>query len=227
MTSHAWGGGDSIFQKALSLSRQVFHHPLYHEWRLYLASNLLTNLLTRKPINYVECGVGEGHTLYVFLTWAKLLDDKMLLENINNSSFYLFDTFNGVDIDLVTNKERIYVTETYPGGDLKDVKNRFKAHPNADIAFTKGSVPTSLTDFDKQIKVDFLHIDMNNMDAEVGALEFFIDQISDGGIILFDDYAFQTAADQKEGIDQFMLKNNLNPPLTLPTGQGLFLNYRK
>ena len=130
-------------------------------------------------------------------------------------------------MNLVTNSKRVYVAETYPGGDLKDVKNRFRALTNAEIDFIEGSVPESLVAFEKKHKVDFLHIDMNNMEPEVAALDFFVDLMSEGGIILFDDYGFQTSSDQKEGIDRYMLANNLNPPITLPTGQGLFLNYRR
>jgi len=76
VTSHTWGGGgDQEFQHALSTGRCVFVHPLYHEWRLYTAVQLLRQLFERdyKPKTYVECGVGEGHTLWTFLKYVEAI----------------------------------------------------------------------------------------------------------------------------------------------------------
>jgi O-methyltransferase len=70
--------------------------------------------------------------------------------------------------------------------------------------------------------IAFLHIDMNNAEAERGALETLFDRVSEGGMIVFDDYGWTGYREQKESADKFMRMYSLHI-LELPTGQGLVL----
>ena len=94
ITSHVFGGGysengDANFQKALNLGRKEFVHNLYHEWRLYVASMILKMFMQKTNINYIELGVGEGHTLYVYSKYIKYLNNTKINRNFNLSSYYL------------------------------------------------------------------------------------------------------------------------------------------
>ena len=66
-------------------------------------------------------------------------------------------------------------------------------------------------------QIAFLHIDMNNAEAERGALEVLFDRVSTGGIIVFDDYGWSGYRAQKDLADDFMQLHGLSV-LELPTG---------
>ena len=69
-------------------------------------------------------------------------------------------------------------------------------------------------------QIAFMHVDMNNADAELGALEVLFDRVSPGGTMVFDDYGWSYYRDQMVAIDAFMRARGLSV-LELPTGQGL------
>ena len=68
--------------------------------------------------------------------------------------------------------------------------------------------------------ISFLHIDMNNADAEVGALERLFDKVVTGAVIVFDDYGWLAYREQKLGEDAFLAGHDMQI-LELPTGQGI------
>jgi hypothetical protein len=94
ITSHTFGGynnlidGDVNFQKALAVGRKEFVHILYHEWRLYVASTVIKMLMQRSNINYIELGVGEGHTLFVYSQYIKNLNNKRINKTLTQVLFF-------------------------------------------------------------------------------------------------------------------------------------------
>ena len=79
-----------------------------------------------------------------------------------------------------------------------------------------------LDDIDKNEPISFLHIDMNNSVPEVEALLAFYSRIAKGGVILFDDYAYN-GYEYQNAIDEACGKLEIPSPICLPTGQGLIL----
>jgi O-methyltransferase len=69
-------------------------------------------------------------------------------------------------------------------------------------------------------RIAFLHVDMNNAQAELGALDALFERVSPGGMIVFDDYGWSGYRDQKLAVDEFM-RDRGHAVLELPTGQGL------
>ncbi len=97
------------------------------------------------------------------------------------------------------------------------MRARFGAWPN--VLVTRGKIPDVLAEVAPR-SVAFLHVDMNNADAERGALEVLFDRITPGGMIVFDDYGWNGYAKQELAADEFMGERGL-AVLELPTGQGL------
>lgn len=129
-------------------------------------------------------------------------------EGIN---FYLYDTF-----------EPPPDSEAFPKHSNKlfdEVKKRFENANN--IKIIKGKLPKSL-EIDCPEKISFAHIDLNNMKAEMGVLEFIYERVIDGGIILFDDYGWINYKDQLKEEKEF-LEEKGQKVLELPTGQGLII----
>lgn len=63
----------------------------------------------------------------------------------------------------------------------------------------------------------------HNKLPEVSTIHFFLKKMKQGSIILLDDYAFANAKLQREIINKYFDKLKLSRPLTLPTGQGIYI----
>ena len=97
------------------------------------------------------------------------------------------------------------------------VRARFNRWDN--VIVTQGKVPDVLADVAPQ-RIAFLHLDLNNAEAERGALALLFDRVTTGGMIVFDDYGWSGYRAQKDSADAFMKSQGLSV-LELPTGQGL------
>ena len=66
------------------------------------------------------------------------------------------------------------------------------------------------------------HIDLNDVTAELAALEFFFDRLVPGGTIILDDYGWLYYREQKLAEDAWLAERGYSI-LELPTGQGLLI----
>ena len=216
----------------MSRARKEFEdqHTVYHEYRLWVACNLMATVVerqvrspsTRTPV-FLEAGVGMGMTLYVFSSWLANIPDQRLNSAFRNSQYIGLDTFEGIDLSLITPALRKrYRSKTVPyGGTTLDVAHRRFSHlPN--VSFVKGSIPAILEQV-SGIQPDWLHIDLNNPAPEVATLRSLVPNMTKGSMVLLDDYGFQSARDQFEAANQVLSSMGFQRPITLPTGQGLLL----
>lgn len=186
------------------------------EYRVNVATWAALHALNLQEGDFVECGVLLG---FISLAVMNYIDFQNL-----DKKFYLFDTFEGVDQDLITEKEKQFkdkyqvFSERYQ--DCYELaKENFSPFPNATLI--KGRVPDSLT----QVSIDkvcYLHIDMNSAMAELGAIKYFWGKLVKGAIVLFDDYNFWGAESQREVLNDFADKQGVKI-LGMPTGQGLLI----
>ena len=153
--------------------------------------------------DYVECGIYEGYSMAVVLRYLAGLPGRRL---------YLYDLFDPSGGTGEGHRLPAHAPQLY-----ERVRARFRDQHN--VSVTRGKVPDVLAEIAPQ-RVAFLHIDMNNADAERGALEVLFDRVSPGGMIVFDDYGWTGYRDQKQAADTFMRDRGLSV-LELPTGQGL------
>lgn len=165
--------------------------------------------------DFVECGTNKGG-------YAKAICEYLDFKNINKT-FYLLDTFEGLDETLLTNSEKEAGKKEYFRAAYSDcfdeVQETFSSEPN--VKLIKGSVPGTLVQVPSE-KISFLSIDMNNVNPEIAAMDFFWDKLSKGGIIVLDDYAYVTYNFQHEAHDNWAKKKGIKI-LSLPTGQGLII----
>jgi O-methyltransferase len=162
--------------------------------------------------DFVELGVFKGHTTLFcaeylgFQDWAK--------------TWFLYDTFDGVPDDQLdagwadANRRAYKNTFSYD-----EVVARFAPYPN--IRVTQGRVPEILSEVCPD-RIAFLHVDLNNSQAEIAALDALYDRIVPGGVIVFDDFAWDVAGAQRKAEIEWFSARGLEV-LALPTGQGLFV----
>jgi hypothetical protein len=164
------------------------------------------------PGDLVELGVFKGHTtLFVaeyldFAGWDK--------------TWHLYDTFDGIPDDQLDEGWKERNDDLYRGMfSFEEVRDRFAHIPNIDVI--QGRVPEILHERCPD-QVSFLHIDLNNVTAEIAALDFIYERVAPGGCLIFDDYAWATARPQYEAENAWFAARGLQI-LALPTGQGLLV----
>jgi hypothetical protein len=180
-------------------------------WRVHVAL-WVASQVSHLPGAFVECGVSTGFlssAIMQFLDWNSLQKD-----------FYLFDTFQGLDEQLMSPQEK--KTERlgwYKDLSYEKVRNNFSEFNNVHI--TKGAVPGSLAPVSIP-HVCYLSLDMNCTIPEIEAASFFWDRIVPGGMILLDDYAYSGYEEQNRAFNAFAAEKSTQV-LSFPTGQGLIL----
>lgn len=89
------------------------------------------------------------------------------------------------------------------------------------MKFIKGAIPETLPQVDSD-KIAYLHIDMNCVEPEIAAVEYFWDKLVSGAIVVLDDYGHAGHEEQRYAFNDFVKRKNV-PILCLPTGQGLII----
>ncbi len=155
--------------------------------------------------DFVECGTYRGYSAEVILHF---------LNGLPSRQFWLYDLFDPSGAAGEGHRLAAHAP------DLADqVRARFRAWDNVHVI--QGKVPAILHDSAPD-RIAFLHIDMNNAEAELGALDTLFDRVVPGAMIIFDDYGWIGYRAQKVAADCFMAARGL-AVLELPTGQGLVL----
>ena len=163
-----------------------------------------------KKINgdYIECGTYKGTT-------ANSIIGKIDFYDLGKKLFLydLFEWKDGDDHEFLDGHKNLNLYD--------QVKKRFESFPFVEII--KGRVPdsfsTALPD-----KIAFAHIDMNSAEPEAAAVREILPRLSDGGIVVLDDYGWWDYSDQKIAIDPIVAIHGLSV-MELPTGQGVIIKY--
>ncbi|MFM7710693.1 MAG: TylF/MycF/NovP-related O-methyltransferase [Ferruginibacter sp.] len=139
--------------------------------------------------------------------------------NISEKTFFLFDTFDGLDMNQVSEEELAAGVNRYIDkykGTLDSVKKTFEGDR---VRIIPGIVPDTLPQCTSP-QIAFLSIDMNCVAPEISALTYFYPKMVKGGMIVLDDYGFPKHIHQKKAFDRFADENSISI-LSLPTGQGI------
>lgn len=189
------------------------------EWRVHTALWAASRALQTGG-DFIECGVNAGFissAIMHYLRWESV-----------ERNFYLVDTFSGPDLDQYSEAEvgagRVQVAQTALSSgsyvvDLDRVRANYRRWPRAILV--PGTVPQVLASIPAE-RVAFVHIDLNCAAPEAAALEFFWSRLSQGGLILLDDYAYANCEHQGDLLDQTAHRLGTTI-MALPTGQGLLL----
>lgn len=180
-------------------------------WRAYVACWAANKAAGLKG-DFVECGVNKGGLARTVMEYIDFI-------NLPRT-FFLLDTFSGLVDRYILPCER--EAGILPGGYeecYEYVQELFKGFPNVEII--RGAVPETLKNVNSK-QIAYLSLDMNCVEPEIAAADFFWNKIEHGGVILIDDYGWSGHLAQKEGFDRFAEEKQVQV-LALPTGQGLIL----
>ncbi|AIU05668.1 methyltransferase [Mycolicibacterium smegmatis] len=218
--SHAFMD-DPDFQRAYRRGARALGDNDWYQWHWRVHVGLWAAASASKIDGaFVECGVSYGFlssAIMEYLDWDKL-----------GKTFYLLDTFAGLDPRYVTEAERAsgalerseeHLRNGFYVDSVDSVRANFAQWKNQRIIV--GAVPETLAEVDAEA-VAFLHIDMNCAPPEVATLRYFWPRLSPGAFVLLDDYANRGRDEQRVAMDE--VASELGVQIcTLPTGQGLLI----
>jgi hypothetical protein len=143
-------------------------------------------------------------------------------------TFYLLDTFSGLDECYVSDGERRrnaldknkrLLRSGFHTTDVDAVWANFSRWQNTRIVV--GPIPDILAEVQTD-RVAYLHLDMNCGPPETAAFTYFWDRLVSGAFVLLDDYGYAGSEPQKAAMDELAAARNVKI-LSLPTGQGLLI----
>lgn len=173
-------------------------------WRRYILATLAYNSVQLEG-DFVECGTYSGTGI------------KVLMDYLGGKSFpkvfWGYDTFDSNPVE----------GHAFPGqeeGFFEKVKQRFDGYEQVNLI--KGFIPDSFQQGAPE-KIAFLHIDLNNAEAELATLNHLFPRVVPGGVIVLDDYEWSGIyRPQKIQEDEWFDASNYRV-VPLPTGQGMLI----
>ena len=174
-------------------------------WRISTVAWAASNGL-RLDGDFVECACYKGTT-------ARIVCDALKFAEQIDRRYYLYDLFEH-DPAMAHHAMPEHSARLYA-----DTKARFADCPN--VIVTQGKVPDILADVVPK-KIAFMHLDLNNAEAEIGALEVVFDRMVPGAALVLDDYGWLAYRKQKLAEDPWFERRGYRV-LEIPTGQGLVI----
>jgi hypothetical protein len=180
-------------------------------WRIHVLC-WAADRASRMEGDFVECGVNRGgfsRAVMHFIDFPRL-----------GKTFYLLDTFRGLEDRLVSDAERKRGIGVDKWSQYEECYEAVcKTFEGLPVVIVRGVVPETLPQA-KATRICYLSIDMNCAAPEIAAAEYFWDKLVPGAVIVLDDYGWEAHYEQKLAFDQFAARKGVMV-LSLPTGQGL------
>lgn len=179
-------------------------------WHSYDRKYLLDQMLrvaVRAEGDMAECGVYKGASAWLMCRRAAPVRKRV----------HLFDSFAGLsrpkDVDgRYWTEGDLTAGEEYVHRNLSDYDN-YVTHP--------GWIPDRFADVENE-RFCFVHVDVDLYEPTRDSVSFFYPRLSPGGVMLFDDYGYETCPGAKKAIDDYF-SDKPDPLLHLPTGQGMVI----
>jgi O-methyltransferase len=173
-------------------------------WRRYIVACAAYHAI-HLPGDFVECGVYKGTGI------------KTVIDYLGGPSFpktfWGYDTFDYNPVEGVVSPDQ---KEGFHQGVLR----RFDDY--VQVRLIKGFLPESFSQgCPKQIA--FLHIDLNNVEAEIAVLDHLFDKVVRGGMIVLDDYEMAMAYRPQKQQEDLWFDSRGYRVFPLPTGQGFVI----
>ncbi len=154
-----------------------------------------------------EVGVYKGGTAMLLAHLARM----------QKKQLHLFDTFKGMpptDPEKDWHKEGDFSDTT-----LQSVQQFLQSYSNVQIY--AGLFPETAGPIE-EARFSFVHVDVDIYASVKSCCDFFYDRITEGGVIVFDDYGKVTCLGAKQAVDEFFMGKR-EKPFYLPTGQSFLI----
>lgn len=141
------------------------------------------------PGEFVECGVYQGGT-------ARLLAE-VVSRRRSDRHIHLFDTFGGMpETDVV---------DLHKPGDFVDTSirrvKRLVGHDGV-VFYHPGHIPETFAGLN-DVRIALAHVDVDVYQSVLDCCEFIYPRLVPGGVMIFDDYGFQSCPGARRAVDTF------------------------
>jgi O-methyltransferase len=187
---------------------QRFDRQNYRSLDRKFALRELLKLALRRHGDLAECGVFRGATAFLM--------GKAIRQAGGNRTLHLFDSFAGLSQPQAADG-----SYWQPGSlacSLADVQAALQDFADL-IAYHPGWIPTRFQDVVDR-RFCCVHIDVDLYQPTRDALVFFHPRMVTGGVIVCDDYGFDTCPGARRAMDEFFASRT-ELVIHLPTGQGI------
>jgi Macrocin-O-methyltransferase (TylF) len=187
-----------------------FAEGIYRSYDRKFLMREFARLAIREEGHFAECGVFKGASAYILA--------KELKNAWSSKKLHLYDSFEG--LSAPASIDGGHWTKGEMLGRLDEVQNNLREMAHH-IIYHKGWIPEG---FDKNAQdvFSFVHIDVDLHQPTLDSLAYFYPRMSWHGVILCDDYGFETCPGARKAFDDFF-KATGDVVLHLPTGQGMVI----
>lgn len=176
--------------------------------RRWMLAQLL-RLVDNVPGATAECGVYHGASSYLICQANERAKPQR--------QHYVFDSFEGLS------RPTEHDGQTWKKNDLSvsvdTVKKNLLKFEN--VTYLKGWIPERFAEVEEK-SFAFVHIDVDIYQPTLDSIEFFYPRMAKGGIILCDDYGFNTCPGATKAVNEY-LQDKPEKMLSLCSGGGFFI----
>lgn len=161
-----------------------------------------------------ECGVIRGGSSFLML--SALADTGKFLHG--------FDSFQGLSKPKFNDRPSDVKTFNWRENDMGvpiEVTSQNLSSFSGNFKLYKGWIPDRFNEVEEK-KFSLVHIDLDLFEPTIFSLEFFFPRMVAGGVIICDDYGFESCPGSRKAMDEFFGLRGLNV-IPLTTGQGLVM----
>lgn len=203
-----WGRNNSLFQD--EAFRVAWGQNIQNDadqaiaWRRYVLA-IAGFHCVQLPGDFVECGVYAGTGIKTVTDYLGGIDFP--------KQFWGYDTYDYNPVE----------GHSFAGqapGFYETVKARFSDYPQ--VRLIQGLIPDSFKSGAPE-SVAYLHIDLNNAEGEIAALEYLFDRVVSGGVIILDDYEWAGMYRKQKMAEDVWFDKRGYRVMPLPTGQAILI----
>ncbi len=203
--------GRSMFLDA-EFNRDYEKIPIenYRSYDRKFALREFARLALVRPGSFAECGVYKGASAYILA--------KEIRTRSPATTLHLYDSFEGLSSPSALDGNHWLKGDL--NGSLGEVQSNLKEFAPR-IIYHKGWIPDCFDDALGE-RFSFVHIDVDLYQPTHDTLTYFYPRMVPHGIIICDDYGFETCPGARKAVDEFFERTS-ETVLHLPTGQGVVI----
>lgn len=199
---------DSFNNFIISEDRRVFSK--------LIARTLLYNEVKDIPGDIVECGVFKGTGIYTFLKLKSILNPNSSKKILGFDFFNTRELINSIGDDMEKDCMNVLFSERSFEHE-ESFKNQFEnqilqnGFLRTDFELIQGDISDTTKKFSEEnpgFKISLLYMDVDLEIPTYNALINLWDNITKGGLIVFDEYGYHKWTESK-GVDRFLKEKNL------------------
>lgn len=184
-----------------------FENGNYHSIDRKYTLDQLAKAVVNVEGDTVECGAYMGASSYLICRRIAGLD----------KHHHIFDSFQG--LSTPGPEDGTY----WQPGNLRCGEDviREKLREFDFVAYHQGWIPDKFHEVESK-RFCFVHLDVDLYQPTIDSLTFFYDRVNPYGMILCDDYGFESCPGARRALD-FFFDDKREKIVSLPTGQGLVI----